>query len=134
MKTKIKKTIKKYINESGMIASNWPDIGGISSDDDTPTGNIIMGNRYVRKKYLNRINKYNSIWDVDKEGKYQYDWFENLGGMEQRINYSKTLQKMKKLFPKLFKHTRNVSDKKIQKEYDSGLLKHKSVKNALGHT
>ena len=123
--------IKKYMKES-TISGSYPDEGGIAGDDDAPTGNIIMGNRYERKPYHNRLNRYKSIWDIDDKANYQYDWFPDLEGMEARISYSKTLFSMEKMFPDLFKHTRDVPDDKVQQGYDNKGKTHKKVKNALG--
>lgn len=97
----MKKLIKKYLFEAGMITGGYPDDGstGPASDDDRPPGNIVWAPRYVRGKYDNKLTPYNTIWRHDERGNFTWDWFENSTGMDDPDNYSDTLKSMKSLFP-----------------------------------
>jgi hypothetical protein len=80
--------------------NSYPDDGsGIASDDDRPPGNILMGPRYKRGEYYNKLTPYKSIWRHDEEGGWTWDWFKSLEGQDDPDNYDNTLKTMKGLFP-----------------------------------
>lgn len=107
---------RKYLKET-VVVGNYPDTGGIASDDDMPPGNINYGPRYERKPYSNKLTGYNSIWDVDDSDNWMWNWFENSTGMEDRDNYSDTLKKLAPLYgDRLMLHTKSKSDAQRDKD------------------
>lgn len=104
------------------ISNNYPDNGtGVAGDDDRPPGNIVYGQKYKRTPYFNKLTDYQDSWDVDL-GDWTWDEFENSGGMEDKRNYSNTLQGMKDLFPKevwdtIWKRMKYVSPAKATSDF-----------------
>jgi hypothetical protein len=77
----------------------YPDNGtGIAGDDDYPPGNIVYGEKYKKVPYFNRLTDFQERWGVDTSD-WKWDEFEKSVGMDDRKNYSDTLQTMKDLFP-----------------------------------
>lgn len=116
----MKKKLK--IDETIWSAYNYPDDGrGISTDDDRPPGNILIGVKYKKIPFFNRLTTFTRNWDMDV-GNWKWDHFENAGGMEDYDNYSQTLQSMKHLFPEetwnsIWKHMSQVSDKEAKSDF-----------------
>lgn len=104
--------IKKYLNET-TISIN------VASDDDLPTGNAVMGQKFKKVPYKNRLTGYNKVWDVDSSN-WTWDEFENSKGMEDKENYSQTLLNLKDIIPKFnFFHRlkKKVPDKSVKYNY-----------------
>lgn len=119
------------------IASNRPDTGGVCGDDDRPPGNITFGQRYQRRKYYNKLTPYQTIWDVDDLEKFTWDFFENLGGMEDVKNYSNTLQGLEKVIPKetwenMWKKMKKVSAAKAKKGFIAAGQPHRDGEDRTG--
>lgn len=82
-------------------SKGYPDGGeGVAGDDDRPPGNIVYGEKYKKVPYDNRLTSFQKAWGVDLSD-WKWDEFENSMGMEDRDNYSDTIQGMKDLFPDL---------------------------------
>jgi hypothetical protein len=114
---------KKEINEAGMYHKyGFPDDGsGITTDDDRPPGNILIGTKYKPTKYFNKLTPFNRNWDIDN-GNWKWDEFENAEGMEDFTNYSQTLKDLKTLLPdetweNIWKHMRQTSDKEVTADF-----------------
>ena len=137
-------TIMKYLSEStwtGMgdePGNSYPDDGsGIAGDDDRPPGNILLGPRFERKDYFNKLTQYNTIWDYDDKENFKWDYFENLAGQDDFNNYSDTLKSMDKLFPEevwdnAWGKIKNVPDKEVIKRFDIGGQPWRSKDDQLG--
>lgn len=121
--------------EKYLIETTWTGMGdeagnsylddgsGIAGDDDRPPGNILIGSRYEKRGYFNKLNHYNNIWDVDNKEDFKWDWFENATGQDDFDNYSNTLQSMDKLFPEdtwnnAWKKMKNVPDREADVRFD----------------
>lgn len=66
----------------------YPDTGGVVGDDDFPTGNILMGVKYLKRTVKTPGGSYRmSI----PQNKWQWDEFESAKGMEFVGNYHPTL-------------------------------------------
>jgi hypothetical protein len=137
-------TIMKYLSESTWTGMgdepgvSYPDDGsGIAGDDDRPPGNIILGPRFVRKDYFNKLTQYQTIWDYDGKEDFKWDYFENLSGQDDFNNYSDTLKSMEKLFPEdtwkdTWKKMRNVPDKEVVRRFDIAGQPWRSKDDQLG--
>ena len=113
------------------ISNGYPDDGsGIAGDDDTPTGNIVYGEKYKKVPFFNRLTSFQQKWDVDS-GPWKWDEFPNSGGMEANVNYHRTIKNME-ILTKSFKRMKDVPLDDIQSGYDHSLYRHKDVKNSLG--
>jgi hypothetical protein len=121
----MKKKFEKYLDET-IILGNYPDTGGIASDDDAPPGNIVYGSRYKRKNYSNRLTTYNSIWDVDDKSNFKWDWFKNCVGMDDPDNYHPTIRGLKGIYGNLM---HNVKDIEVP---DAIVIKRNKLRKRLG--
>jgi len=113
------KYVEKYLREA-TITNNYPDTGGIAGDDDFPPGNIVMGQKFVKRPYINKLTGYDKVWDVD-DTEWTWDEFESSKGMEDPENYSDTLKNLDDIIPKFdFFHRlkKKVSDKDVESNYD----------------
>jgi hypothetical protein len=140
----MKDLFEKYLVESTWTGMgdepgvSYPDDGsGIAGDDDRPPGNIILGPRFVRKDYFNKLTQYQTIWDYDGKEDFKWDYFENLSGQDDYNNYSDTLKSMEKLFPEdtwkdTWKKMRNVPDKEVIKRFDIAGQPWRSKDDQLG--
>jgi hypothetical protein len=86
----------------------YPDKGGISSDDDLPTGTTVFGDKMVPVVVPNRLTgstvKYVPADDLKQE--WNYDEFDNSAAMGSVKAYSETLQGLERILgDRLFKHT-----------------------------
>lgn len=111
--------LEKYLIET-TFADSYPDTGGICGDDDFSPGNILMGLKYRKSSYRNRLTGYDKIWKVH-DGDWKWDEFENSKGMENPDSYSDTLKKLDDVVPdfdfyKRLKRKVPVSD--IEHDYD----------------
>ena len=79
--------IRDYLNEA-TITHGYPDTGGIAGDDDAPTGNILMGRKYKKVTVKTPGGSYQMSVPDDK---WTWDEFENAKGMDDKDNYSSTL-------------------------------------------
>lgn len=122
---------KRYMKNEATVSNGYPDDGtGIAGDDDTPTGNILYGEKYKKIPFFNRLTDFQQIWDVDA-GPWQWDEFDNSGGMEANVNYHDSVRDMA-IAKNSFKRMRDVPLDDIQYDYEHSLYKHKDVKNSLG--
>jgi len=113
------KLITKYLIEA-TVTNSYPDIGGIAGDDDFPPGNIVYGQKFIKKPYYNKLTGYNKTWRVDHSN-WTWDEFEASKGMEDPENYSDTLKTLDDIIPKFdFFHRlkRKVPDKDVESGYD----------------
>jgi hypothetical protein len=134
----------KYLSEStwtGMgdeAGNSYPDDGsGIAGDDDRPPGNILMGPRFERRDYFNKLTQYSTIWDYDDKENFKWDYFKELVGQDDYGNYSETLKSMNKLFPEevwnnAWKKMRNVPDKTVDLRFKKQLKPERDADTQLG--
>lgn len=101
---------EKYLEEA-VVVGNYPDTGGITTDDDMPPGNINFGLKYKKTPYSNRLTTFKSSWTVDDDPNWKWDEFENCVGMEDRDNYSDTLKGLRNILGKghVLNRTKNKS-------------------------
>lgn len=125
--------------DEAIYSGGYPDngIGGISTDDDYPPGNIVYGDKYKKIPYFNKLTDFEEIWDVDSDD-WKWDEFEKSTGMEDFNNYSNTLNGMEKLFPKktwnnIWKRMKNVPDRLVTLRFKkAGQPWRKGGKDQLG--
>jgi len=116
----------------------YPDDGsGIAGDDDRPPGNIILGPRFERKKYFNKLTQYSSIWDYDDKEDFKWDFFENLVGQDDYGNYSETLKSMDDLIPddtwwNAWKKMKNIPDAEVDARFRRQLKPERDADTQLG--
>ena len=69
--------LEKYLIES-TVAGAYAETGpkAISGDDDFPTGNILMGDKFKRTNYYNRLNSFNINWVPEDDGDWKWSDFE----------------------------------------------------------
>jgi len=131
----MKKKLK--IDETIWSAYNYPDDGrGISTDDDRPPGNILIGTKFKPTDYFNKLTTFARNWDYD-DGEWTWDHFEMAGGMEDYDNYSQTLQAMKSLFPEetwknIWKRMTQVGDKETTRDFAKAGQPHRDASTQLG--
>lgn len=119
------------------LVKNYPDDGtGVSTDDDRPPGNILMGHKFKQVDFFNRLTNFARNWIPD-DGDWKWDHFELAGGMEDFDNYSQTLQAMKSLFPEetwnnIWKHMTQVPDKDSTKDFAKAGQPHRDASTQLG--
>jgi hypothetical protein len=129
--------MKMKIKEATFHRFGFPDDGsGVTTDDDRPPGNIVLGTRYVRKPYSNRLTPFDTIWDKDETMNWTWDYFENITGMEDPDNYSNTIEKLKKILPNdtwqaIVKHRKFVPDKQVDKDFDAAGQPYRTSKDVL---
>jgi len=127
---------KKYLIET-TISANYPDTGGIASDDDMPPGNINFGPRYVRKDYSNRLTGMKTIWDIDdNDNSYLWDFFAHSSGMEDPDNYHPTLKGLEGVFgDRLKKRIRRteVPDAEVRRANIKNRRPEMNPKHAIGN-
>jgi len=132
---KINKLTKKYLLET-TISGDYPDFGGICSDDDMPPGNINFGPRYKRVDYNNRLTGYNTIWDVDDKSDFEWDYFEHSAGQEDSDNYHPTLKGLDTILGDRLKghiRKRPVPDAEVKKANIKNLRPEMNPKDAIGN-
>ena len=57
---------KKNLKETTWSGGNYPDDGtGVSTDDDRPPGNILLGPKYKEKPFFNRLTSFVRNWEPD---------------------------------------------------------------------
>lgn len=126
---------RKYLLET-TISGNYPDDGtGVAGDDDAVPGNILMGNRYVRTNYNNRLTDYDTIWDIDNSN---YDWsiFKYGKGQDDPDNYHSTLKGLKTILgDRLMKHikTKPFPDTEVKRTNIKNKRPEMEPKNAIGN-
>lgn len=98
--------LRKYLLAEAVLTLGWPDTGGIAGDDDAPTGNILMGRKFVKKLYQGLAGPYiRSVPDDE----WTWDEFEHAKGMEVKSNYHHTLDDMRAGYEeRLWKHTKKI--------------------------
>lgn len=99
---------KKYLKES-TTTGGYPDTDGIVGDDDFPTGNILMGDKYKKTGYYNRLTNFNINWVID-DGDWEWDFFDGTASQSSTQAYHDTLKTDNPLKDRLFKH---MHDKEI---------------------
>lgn len=84
---------KKYLKES-TITYNWNTIDGkgIQGDDDFPTGNILIGDKFKKTGYHNRLTSFNINWILD-DGDWKWNDFDAAKGQGSTKAYHDTLTK-----------------------------------------
>lgn len=126
------------ISETTFNRFNQPDDGtGIAGDDDRPPGNILLGTRYKRTSYFNKLTNFSSIWTKDDSMDWAWDFFDSAKGMEDRDNYSKTIDKIEKILPQetwksITSHFRFVPDVVVTKRFKDKKQPHRSADDVLG--
>jgi len=63
----------------------------LAQDDDYPTGNIIMGDKYEKVNYYNKLTSFDVNWQPEI-GKWIWNQFDACGGMGSKQSYSDTLE------------------------------------------
>jgi hypothetical protein len=127
---------KKEIIESTW-SRGYPDDGtGVSTDDDRPPGNILIGGKFKEKKFFNKLTSFSRNWEPDNSN-WTWDHFENASGQEDYDNYSRTLQTMRTLFPEetwdnVWKHMTQVGDKETTKGFAKAGQPHRTARTQLG--
>lgn len=101
------KKYKKYLKEA-TATGGYPDSGGIVGDDDFPTGNILMGDKYKQTGYYNRLTNFNVNWVPDDS---DWTWLDIDSTIPQGSTdaYSDTLLKHF-LADRLFKKMKKTGD------------------------
>ncbi len=133
---------RRKINEAIPGGGIWhrfgfPDDGtGISTDDDRPPGNILIGVKYKPIDYFNRLTSFNRNWDMDT-GEWLWNHFENAGGQDDFENYSETLKGLEKLLPKetwkeVWRRMRHVPDAEVSADFDASGQPHRGADTQLG--
>lgn len=72
---------------------------GPAAAEDPPPGHGYLGHRYRRGGYDNRLTNYNTIWRVDDDEEFVWDWFPMCSGQEDYANFSETVDNVGVLFP-----------------------------------
>jgi hypothetical protein len=101
--------------DEATIAGNYPDTGGIASDDDAPTGNILMGAKY-KKRVVNALTGTFRMSVPEEE--WTWDEFEHAKGMEVKDNYHNTLDNEGPFKSRMWRH---MKKKKGSMDGDLGL-------------
>ena len=105
---------RDYIKESTI--SNPTAVVG---DDDFPTGNILMGDKYKKIDYHNRLTNFNSNWIPDG-GKWLWNDFGAATGQESEDAYHKTLKiknnRIEGLRRRIFAHMTTSPPKPVPRE------------------
>ena len=86
---------KKKLDET-TVTQGYPSFGGIVGDDDHPPGNIVFGHRYNRGMVQNRLTGAYPNFFVDDTDKWKWDIFTGLKSMQDKENYSDTLDSFNK--------------------------------------
>ena len=81
---------KKYLKES-TTTSGYPDTGGLVGDDDFPAGNILMGTKYKKTGYYNRLTNFNINWVIDDED-WEWDYFDATASQSSTQAYHDSLK------------------------------------------
>lgn len=133
--------MKKKLDEATFHRFGFPDDGsGVAGDDDMPPGNIVLGTRYKRRPYFNRLTKFNTIWDKDDSRKWTWDFFDHSKGMEDKDNYSRTIYKLQAILPQdtwkdVASHLRDVPDSEVKKRFIAKGQAYRDADDVLGrHT
>lgn len=131
---KILKRIDLLLNEAGMITYGWPDTGGLAGDDDAPTGNILMGEKYRKVKVTTPGGSYTvSVPETD----WHWGEFEHAKGMEDRDNYHSSLGKQGLFGDRLWRYTRHGDPEEERREMEDIADKEESapeyVKRVVQH-
>ena len=91
----------------------------IAGDDDFPTGNILMGDKYKKVDYYNRLTSFNKKWVPDTD-KWTWDDFGAASGQESLDAYHDSLKKSHDLgiglSTRLFKHMTNKPPVEVPRE------------------
>ncbi len=108
---------EKYLklNES-TITYGYPESGNnaISGDDDFPTGNIIIGDKYKNIPYYNKLTSFNTNWIPD-EDEWTWDEFDSTIAQASTKVYHDTLHKNGPVSDRMFKHMNNKNPKPVPK-------------------
>ena len=100
---------KKYLKES-TVAGAYAETGpkAMAGDDDFPTGNIIMGDKYKKTGYYNKLTNFNVNWvpDLNNWGWLDFDSTVPQGSIDA---YSETLLDHP-LSGRLFKKMKKTGD------------------------
>ena len=123
----------------GGMGDSYPfpsDGSGVSSDDDRPPGNILLGHKFKETDFFNKLTTFSRNW-VPDAGEWTWDHFENAGGMEDYDNYSQSLQAMKSLFPEetwesIWKRMTQVSDKEAARDFAKAGQPHRDARTQIG--
>jgi hypothetical protein len=108
---------KKYLKES-TIAGAYAETGpkAMAGDDDYPTGNILIGDKFKKTDYYNRLTSFNINWVIDDSDWNWFDAFPATAGMETMQSYHDTLKDYF-LTDRLFgKHMNNKPAKDVPKD------------------
>jgi len=104
----IVQTIAKKIKYRGLseatVSGTYPDVGGISSDDDRPPGNILIGTAMKWRRVTYPQGSYKIYEPVDD---FKWNRFPNVDGQDKVGDYNFTLDRdpLKSLFGgRLFKY------------------------------
>lgn len=81
-------TITGGLPDSGNFVKHGQHYGATASDDDHPTGNILMGRPYVKQEIKTPGGTYRNFFPKDE---WQWDEFERAKGMEFIKNYHPSL-------------------------------------------
>lgn len=123
--------------EEATWSRGYPDDGtGISTDDDRPPGNILLGTKYKPIDYFNRLTTFSRNWEMDN-GNWKWDHFEMAGGMEDYDNYSQTIKSLEKILPSetwdnIWKHMTQVPDREVTKDFAKAGQPHRDASTQLG--
>lgn len=84
------------LNEEPTTTLGYPSFGGVVGDDDHPPGNIVFGHKYNRAMVPNRLTGAFPNFFVDGEDDWKWDVFTGVKGMQDKENYSDTLDSFDK--------------------------------------
>lgn len=109
---------KKYLKlDESTITYGYPETGprAMSGDDDFPTGNIIMGDKYKSVEYYNRLTSFDINW-VPETKPWKWDEFDATISQSSKELYNDTLKKEGPIDQKrLFKHQDNGKPRPVPK-------------------
>jgi len=102
----------KFLLGESVFSHGYSD-SELAGDDDFPTGNILMGDRYKMVNYYNRLTQFNVNWVPDLS-KWTWDVFGGATGQESKDTYHDTLKNFA-LTDRLFAHMTNKPPKPVPK-------------------
>ncbi len=103
--------LDKYLKESSFTQGYNDNV--LAGDDDFPTGNILIGDKYKKTTYYNKLTNFNVNW-VPDTGKWTWDHFGAARGQESKDVYSDTLKKSPQA-DRLFAHMKDKPPRSIPK-------------------
>lgn len=106
------KTHEKYLIKEATYTAGYSD-SVIAQDDDFPTGNILMGDKYKKIGYDNKLTSFNTNW-VPDDSEWTWNEFDAAKGQGSKNSYHDTLKSFF-LTDRLFKHMHKGPPEEVPK-------------------